>query len=329
MEIKRINFEDTLKVTDKIYIDARSPSEYEVDHIIDAINAPILSDEERAIIGKIYKTEGSFIARKKGVEIVAPKLQTLIDFLLKSTENFTNIIFYCSRGGLRSHSLATFFSLVSDKNIFVINKGYKAYRQFIISYFKNYNKKFLVIDGFTGSGKTKILKILKNENLPVIDLENLAKHRGSVFGSVGIDEKISQKKFESLLYKECERVKNHDIVIVEGESRFIGKCMLPSGFYQCMNESPHIWIETTDELRIEIIKEDYIETFKNIDELILPLNGIKDFLGNKKVELLKKEIKNKNFDFVIHFLLKNITTCYIKRGDFRRKNFIKSYFSEI
>jgi tRNA 2-selenouridine synthase len=230
MKIKRIKFNETVKLKNKIYIDARSPSEYAVDHIPDAVNLPLLNDSERAVIGKIYKQQGSFEARKRGVEIVSPKLKNLIDFLSDISEGFENVVFYCSRGGLRSYSLASFFSLVCDKNIFIVEKGYKEYRQFILHYFENFGKNFLVVDGYTGTGKTMILRELKRKGLPVVDLENIAKHRGSVFGGVGIKDDINQKKFETLLYKEVEIYNDFKTIIVEGERSQIGKCDLPGKF---------------------------------------------------------------------------------------------------
>jgi len=326
MEIKRINFEESISIDNKIYIDARSPSEYEIDFVPGAVNAPLLNDEERSIIGRIYKESGSFVARKKGVEIVSPKLRNIIDFLLNETEQYENIIFYCSRGGLRSYSLASFFRLVSDKKIFIIKKGYKEYRQFILKYFENFKKDILVVDGYTGTGKTLILKKLKNKGFPVVDLEDIAKHRGSVFGGVGIDEKVNQKKFETLLYSEIESYKNFKMIIVEGESRHIGKCVLPREFYKRMNESPHLWLDTTDEYRIKVIKDDYLENLKDFSELLPPLDGLKRLLGKNKVEMLKKELENKNFDFVIYYLLKNYYDILYKKGRLPVESFYKKTF---
>ncbi len=326
MEIKKIDFETSLKLTNKIYIDARAPSEYNIDHIAGAINAPLLDDAERGLIGKIYKQKGSVEARKKGVEIVAPKLQRIIDFLMNETYLFENVIFYCSRGGLRSYSLASFFRLVSDKNIYTIEKGYKGYRQYILNYFENFNKKILVVDGFTGTGKTKILKELQTRGFPVVDLEDIAKHRGSVFGGVGIDEQLNQKKFESLLYCEIEKYKKFDLIIVEGESRHIGKCVLPPKFYTIMNESPHIWLDTTDDYRVNVIKDDYLKNLKDFNDLIPPLEGLKNLIGKKNVEKLKKELQNKNFDFVILYLLKNYYDVLYKKGRLPESMFYKKTF---
>lgn len=330
--MKKITFQESLTLNSKLYIDCRSPAEYEIDHIPNSYNIPILDNHERAIIGKIYKEKGSFEAKKKGVEIVSPKLKDLIDTLLNITENFKNIIFYCARGGLRSTALANFFSLVSSKNILILNRGYKGYRNYILTFFEHFDfkGKFLVVDGFTGSGKTLILKNLKEKGLPVIDLEDLAKHRGSVFGGVGIEKKPSQKKFETLLWYEMNKFKNKSIIIVEGESKNIGKISLPAKFYEKMNSSPHIWIETDDNLRVKIIKEDYLANIKSYNELTEPVLYLKRFLGKKNVNMLVEEIKKENFDFVIMFLLKNYYDILYKKHRLPEEKFYKKiYFTNI
>jgi tRNA 2-selenouridine synthase len=330
--MNKITFEKSLNLNSKIYIDCRSPGEFETDHIPEAFNIPILDNSERAIIGKIYKEEGSIEAKKKGVELISPKLKNLINRLLEVTESFENIIFYCARGGLRSTALANFFSLVSEKNIFILEKGYKGYRNFILNFFEQFDFKgfFLVVDGYTGSGKTLILNKLKEKGFPVIDLENLAKHRGSVFGGVGIDGKISQKRFETLLWFEVNKLADKKIIILEGESKNIGKISLPVNFYNRMCKSPHIWIETDLDFRARIIKDDYLANFKSEEELIEPTLYLKRFLGKKNVEMLVKEIKNKNYEFVISFLLKNYYDILYKKHRLPEEKFYKKiYFKTI
>ena len=322
--MNRIDFQTSLNLKNKIYIDVRSPGEYNTDHIPGAINIPLLNNDERAIIGTIYKKEGGFNARVKGVDIVSKKLVNLVDKLITETKEYQNIIFYCSRGGLRSLSMANFFKLVLDKPVYIIDKGYKDFRRYIVDYFEKFDfrGKFLVVDGFTGSGKTVILKKLQNKSLPVIDLEDIAKHRGSVFGGVGIDEKISQKKFESLLWKNLTGIKD-SLIIVEGESKHIGKCLLPNKFYNLMNNSHHIWIETNDDVRLKIIKEDYLKNVFNMEQLIEPVTYLKRLIGKKNVEMLITEIKKENFDFVILYLLHNYYDLLYKKGRLPADKFYK------
>ncbi len=322
--MKRIDFKTSLNLKNKIYIDVRSPGEFETDHIPGAINIPLLNNDERAIIGTIYKKEGGFNARVKGVDIVSKKLVALVDKLIAETNEYQNIVFYCSRGGLRSLSMASFFKLVLDKPVYIIDKGYKDFRRYIVDYFEKFDFRgnFLVIDGFTGSGKTIILKKLQNKGLPVIDLENLAKHRGSVFGGVGIEEKVSQKKFESLIWKSLTEIEEN-LIIVEGESKHIGKCLLPNKFYNLMNKSPHVWVETDDNVRLKIIKEDYLKNVKQLEQLIEPVKYLKRLIGKKNVEMLINEIKKKNFDFVILYLLHNYYDLLYKKGKLPDEKFYK------
>ncbi len=309
MEIKKISFKDSLNLENKLYIDVRTSEEYKIDHIPNAINIPLLDEEERKKIGILYKTYGSEIARRKGVDLITPKLQKLIDLMLEKTKNFQNIIFYCSRGGLRSYSMASFYSMVSDKKIYTIERGYKGFRNYILNFFNNLEQeikgKFLVVDGLTGSGKTLILNTLKNQNLPVIDLEALATHRGSAFGKIGITQDTNQKKFESNLWKELFNLKEEKIIIIEGESKKIGRINLPEGFYKLMKNSPHIWLETSLENRIEILYNDYLNNKPNDKEIEEAIFRIKDFCSKKIIENMLILLKNKDYKSLIKELIEN------------------------
>ncbi len=309
MRIIKVNFSETLKFINKIYIDVRTSQEYSEDHIPNAINLPLLNEEERKTIGILYKTQGGNVARLKGVKLITPKLENLINSLINITYNFENVIFYCSRGGLRSYSMASFFSMVSDKNIFTIERGYKGFRKYVLDFFEhlssNIKGKFLVIDGLTGSGKTIILNQLKNEGYPVIDLENLAAHRGSAFGKIGIKNETNQKRFESQLWKQLYTLKNEKLIIIEGESKKIGKINLPEGFYNLMNSSPHIWIEPPFELRIKVLLNDYLKEKPDDNEIKEALIKIKDFIGKKNLQKMFTFLEKKDYKSLIKVLLEN------------------------
>ena len=309
MEIKKISFKDSLNLNNKLYIDVRTNQEFLEDHIPNAINIPLLDEEERKQIGFLYKTKGGKIARRKGVDIITPKLQNLIDEMLFKTENFQNIIFYCSRGGLRSYSMASFFSMVSDKKIYTIERGYKGFRNYILNFFENIENeisgKFLVVDGLTGTGKTIILNKLKSYGLPVIDLENLATHRGSAFGKIGIYSETNQKKFESSLWYELYNLKNEKLIIVEGESKKIGKINLPEGFYNLMKKSPHVWIETSISNRIEILYKDYLKSKPENQEIKDAILRIKDFCSKKSINNMLNFLENNDYKNLIKELIEN------------------------
>ena len=308
MKITKIKFDECLELKRKIFIDVRTHFEYNEDHIPSAINIPLLNEEERKQIGILYKTQGGKVARRKGVDLITPKLQSIIDDLLEKTKNFENVIFYCSRGGLRSYSMASFFSMVSDKNIYTIERGYKGYRNYILKFFENIENeiraKFLVVDGLTGSGKTIILNQLKKDGLPVIDLEKLATHRGSAFGKIGIKQETNQKRFESQLWEELYNYKKEKLIIVEGESKKIGRINLPEGFYRLMNKSPHIWLDTTVELRVEILYNDYLNTKVNDLEIEEAILRIKEFCSKKSVEKMINLLKEKKYKDLIRELIK-------------------------
>ncbi len=332
MNIKKIKFEDTLNLKNKLYIDVRTFEEYFEDHIPDAINIPLLDEEERKKIGIIYKTQGGHIARRRGVDIITPKLQKLIDLMIEETKNYENIIFYCSRGGLRSYSMASFFSMVADKNIYTIERGYKGFRNYILNFFDNLENsisgKFLVVDGLTGCGKTLILKRLKEDGFPVIDLEDLATHRGSAFGKLGIKSDTNQKKFESSLWYELISLKNEKLIIVEGESKKIGRINLPEGFYRLMNNSPHVWLETTMDLRIEILYNDYLSNKPSDNEIKDAILRIKEFCSKKAVEKMLNLLQKKKYKELIEELIENYYDKLYHKKRLKFDEFYKRIFYE-
>ncbi len=332
MIIKKIKFEDTISLENKLYIDVRTSEEFFEDHVPEAINIPLLDEEERKQIGIIYKTQGGHIARRKGVDIITPKLQKLIDLMVEKTEGYKNIIFYCSRGGLRSYSMASFFSMVSDKNIYTIERGYKGFRNYILNFFENLENniagKFLVVDGLTGSGKTLILKELKQNGFPVIDLEHLATHRGSAFGKLGIKNETNQKKFESSLWYELFKLRKEKLIIVEGESKKIGRINLPEGFYRLMNNSPHIWLETTVDLRIEILYNDYLSNKPLDEEIKDAILRIKEFCGKKTVEKMLELLEQKNYKELIKELIENYYDRLYHKKRLKFEEFYRRIFYE-
>ncbi|MSR86470.1 tRNA 2-selenouridine(34) synthase MnmH, partial [Candidatus Woesearchaeota archaeon] len=197
-----------------VFVDVRSPKEFIEDHIPGAINIPLFSNEERAIVGTLYKQVGKDVAIDKGLEIVGHKLPEMIQEYQTLKEK--RIIVYCWRGGMRSGSVVGLLqSLKFD--VVQLENGYKDYRRFVREQLDRVHIPSLVIlYGLTGSGKTEILGKIKNS----IDLEGLAQHRGSIFGDIGLTQR-SQKMFESLLLKRLIELQQEKVVFIEGESRRI------------------------------------------------------------------------------------------------------------
>ena len=202
MSIEKINIKDfVLKLDKTCLFDVRSPSEYNHAHIPGAKSLPIFSDDERKIVGTLYKQESREKAIKIGLEIFGKKTVQLLEYadsiLLQNTIVTKEITIYCWRGGMRSSAMAWLFDLYGYKVNLIIG-GYKSYRIWALQQFEN-EYQLNIISGYTGSNKTGIIHELKKLNEPVIDLEKLAEHKGSAFGNLDLVPQPSQEYFENIL----------------------------------------------------------------------------------------------------------------------------------
>jgi len=204
-------------------IDVRSPGEYEHAHIPGALNLPLFSNEERAEIGTIYKQRGRVKAVQRGLEVVGPKLAGFAKFALALQSE--NILIHCWRGGMRSSSMAWLLETVGI-NCTLLTGGYKSYRSRVLTSFEK-PLKIILLGGYTGSGKTDLIKLLKEQGEQVLDLEGLACHKGSAFGAIGQGEQPSSEQFENLLSLEMEALDGEKVVWIEDESRNVGKVFVP------------------------------------------------------------------------------------------------------
>lgn len=251
-----ILFNESLMET-HLAVDVRTPLEFDEDHISGAINVPLLSNEERAEIGTIHKTEGPHPARVRGLEMVAHKLPALVAAIADQAGG-RPVLVYCWRGGLRSRTVTSVLTLTGYR-AFQLKGGYKSFRQHVIDYFLPFKPPapLVVIHGMTGIGKTSFIVGLKKEHFTVIDLEGLACHRGSAFGELGLEQKVSQKRFETLLWDEFRSAPTGKPIIVEGESKRIGKLYLPGEMYEVMQMSRKIWCEASLETRVQRLLDEY------------------------------------------------------------------------
>lgn len=252
-----ISLTDLLIAHDKgehTFVDVRSPKEFKESTIPGSINIPIFNDEERAEVGTIYKKIGADEAKVRGLAIFSGKLPA---FIATFNEIETPITVFCWRGGMRSKTAATVLDLMGI-HAKRLNGGIRSYRQWVVHELedKKFLPKLFVLNGFTGSGKTLILKKLYAEGYPVIDLEGMAGHRGSIFGQIGL-EPSNQKKFDSLLLKEVSRYENEPFVFIEGESRRIGKVSLPEFLNDKKEKGMQLFINIPIEVRVQNILDDY------------------------------------------------------------------------
>lgn len=242
------------KERDLTIIDVRSPSEFEAATIPGSLNIPLFDDHERAEVGTLYTQTSVQAAKQRGLEIVSAKLPAFI-------RSFADIpgpkAVFCWRGGMRSRTTATLLSLM-DIHVSRLQGGYRAYRQWVVDTLKDltFRPDALVLNGYTGSGKTLVLQELSRRGAPVLDLEDLAGHRGSVFGHIGLKSR-NQKMFDSLLLDELERLQDERVVLFEAESARVGKVVLPDFLLRKKAEGRQIWLEMPIGTRIRQILDDY------------------------------------------------------------------------
>ncbi len=283
-----ISYQESLDLEDSIYIDARTKEEYNEATIPGATNMELLNHNERNIIGTIYKKQNPKKAKFKGVELVSPKIPNLIKKIDQLDQNYDNLIIFCSRGGLRSKSLAEFSDLAGIE-VYRLEDGYKGYRHFVMNKLKNYNFKgnISVLHGNTGVGKTYILKEMEKLGADVIDLEGIANHRGSAFGSIGLNYPYNQKYFDSLLWEELKKKdKQNGMIFVEAESRRVGHSVIPDFFHKKMKTGENLLITASMEKRIDNIYLEYIKDIESdqekfIERVLESLTAIKKYIIKK------------------------------------------------
>ncbi|UJP65362.1 tRNA 2-selenouridine(34) synthase MnmH [Mongoliitalea daihaiensis] len=235
-------------------IDARSEGEFAQAHIVGAYNLPILNDEERKLVGTIYKQKSSEAAVLKGFELVGPRFADIMKEAMQICPK-KKVLLYCWRGGMRSQILSWLLSMVGFQ-VFRLEGGYKNYRT---ATFESVRKPLLllVLGGRTGVGKTVLLQKLKNQGEAILDLEGLAHHKGSAFGGIGQLSQPSNEYFENLLAEEIWGLPADKPIWVENESRKIGTVILPDVFFTQLQSAPMIEIIQSREQRIKHIAAEY------------------------------------------------------------------------
>lgn len=235
-------------------IDVRTPLEYAHAHIPGAFNLPIFSNEERVQVGTTYKQQGREEAILLGFDFTGPKWSGFIKTALQIAPD-KKIAVHCWRGGMRSGAMAWALNLYGFE-VTLLDGGYKAFRNWVLNKFnEQYN--ILILGGMTGSGKTRVLRELKKKGQQVIDLEDLADHQGSSYGSMGKESQPSQEYFENLLATELDKVDNNTPMWLEDESLTIGKRFIPNGIWHQMRVATVFKMVVPSEKRIQFLAEEY------------------------------------------------------------------------
>ena len=288
-------------------VDVRSPAEFSRGHIPGAFNIPLFSDEERAIVGTLYTRRGKEDALTKGLEIIGPKLK---DFARQGLSLAANheILIYCWRGGMRSASMAWLFETVGLKAS-VLAGGYKSYRHFVHE-FLSFPFPFIVIGGMTGSGKTEILSELGKLGHPVVDLEKLASHKGSVFGAIGEPVQTTTEQFENLLFEDLWAKDKTGPIFIEDESIAIGPVFLPKPFHQRMLQCPLVVIEVPREDRVRRLVNLYAGADKDV--LIRALHSLERRIGLEDTRKAIGHIDTGNFKEAVMTVLNYYDKVYFR-----------------
>jgi tRNA 2-selenouridine synthase len=246
-----------------ILLDVRSPAEFEHAHIPGAHSLPLFDNEQRAIVGTTYKKQSRENAIKIALPFFGNKMKEMVErveAIIKDYEQKNKIkpfvYIHCWRGGMRSAAVAWLLDLYGFK-VIQLQGGYKAYRNWVIEQF-NYDYKLNVLGGYTGSGKTETLHELAANGTAMIDLEGLAKHKGSSFGALGQGAQPSQEMFENLLATSLYKLSTkHENIWVEDESQRIGTVMIPSSFFAQIRNSSCYFMCIPFEERLAFIVEQY------------------------------------------------------------------------
>ncbi len=254
-----LSFADVLPELDQFdaIIDVRSPSEFALDHLPGAINCPVLDDDERIRIGTMYKQVNAFEAKKVGAALVSRNIARHLEQSFIDKPRDWKPLVYCWRGGNRSGAMAHILAKIGWPAI-QLDGGYKAYRAHVSEALAVPPQlPFRVICGTTGSGKSRLLEVLNAIGAQVLDLEQLAVHRGSVLGNLPSQPQPSQKMFDSLIWQKLRKFDPALPVFVESESKKVGNLRVPDALMGAMRASPCISLALSRPNRVRLLMEDY------------------------------------------------------------------------
>ena len=289
VQASRLHIEEFLRsAKGHLLLDVRSPGEYNHAHLPGAISLPLFNDEERKVVGTAYKQESREKAIKIGLDFFGPKMRKMVEAvegMLKGRSEVdasnngrhrtsNSVYVYCWRGGMRSGAVAWLLGLYGFR-VYTLAGGYKAFRNQVLKTFER-PFHFKILGGYTGSGKTAVLQELKKKGEAVIDLEQIACHKGSAFGST-MRAQPTQEMFENLLALELEALSTRPStnkaatpadaapsitlsptpIWLEDESQRIGDINIPSALWQAMRQSPLYFLEIPFEERLKNIVQEY------------------------------------------------------------------------
>ena len=285
-------------------IDARSESEFALDHLPGAVNWPTLNDEERILIGTMYVQVNQFEAKKRGAAIAARNIASHIEREVIAKPKEWRPLAYCWRGGKRSGSLSLILDQIGFR-VTLVEGGYKAFRAAMLVDIadKVSHLNFQVVCGTTGSGKTRLLHALAATGAQVLDLEALARHRSSVLGAIPGQTQPTQKRFDTLVWKALRQLDAGRPVYVESESKKVGNVAVPVSLIEAMRASPCLNLVLPDAHRVALLLEDYDFFVKDAEHFCDRLGALTEIRGKEQVGAWQAQVRSGEIAPVVQALL--------------------------
>ncbi len=285
-------------------IDVRSPAEFTQDHIPGAINAPVLDDAQRILIGTLHKQDSAFAAKRRGAVLVARNIAEHIEHLFHDKPREWRPLIYCWRGGQRSGAMTHVLSKVGWRAR-QLEGGYRAYRRQVIADLDVLPQSFQwrVITGSTGSGKSRLLGHIAAAGGQALDLETLARHRGSVLGGLPYTPQPTQKMFESTLWATLRHLDAQRPVFVESESRKVGEVRLPDALITAIRSAPCFRLELPLPERVGLLRDDYMHYENDPAALIAQLECLTALHGHQRIEEWIASVRAGRWEALVEQLL--------------------------
>lgn len=314
-----MNLSDFLSLRkDLPVVDVRSEGEHQAGHIRGAVNIPVLNNDERRQVGIDYKQQGQKSAIMTGFRLIGPRLTEMIE-AAERTAAGKEILIHCWRGGMRSNYFTQFVGMARIKG-HSLDGGYKAYRQRALESFRQ-PLKLRVIGGSTGSGKTEVLRALREKGEQVIDLERLANHKGSAFGALMQPPQPTTEQFQNDLFEEIMLLDESRTVWIEDESLAIGRIFLPQDFWNTMSKSSVVEISVSRERRVERLVNEYGPADR--DQFLEAMTKITRRLGPQHFKEAKGKLLEGDMQSVIEILLTYYDRAYRYGLDSKKERIVR------
>ena len=286
---------ETLAQFDAI-IDVRSPREFAEDHLPDAVNLPVLSNDERTLVCTTYEQVSKFKAQQEGAAFVARNIGFHLEQYFADKPKSFRFLMYCSRSGMRSRATANILSQVGWAPV-LLNGGYATWRQEVVSELRVNDAplNIILLDGQTGAAKTAILQQAARRGVQTIDLETLATHRGSVFGDFVDRKQPQQKKFESNIWDDLRDFDPQRPVLIEAESNRIGRRQMPPRIWRSMLKAPRIVVRADALMRAEYLTTSYADIIAEPSRVDAAIGRLAPYHDKSRIDEWRNQAANKDY----------------------------------